>query len=380
MAKKTKRERLPEGVKRLADGRWKLRVTAVTALGTGRKVKKATLPRETPLSQVIARLEELRAELEESAQKVQMPTLADYSEQWIERKAATCRPSTVEQYMIRFAHHILPHLGHFPLDQLERVHVVEWRKLIEGKVGAYSLRTVRGWWLDGLRLIRDGCADYGLPDPSYRLDGPVGQHKPQRELRTLSTGELRALVEAAADSRKPSSAWPVIAIMAYTGARRGEALGLRWEDVDFGERVATLSRAVYCDMSREWSEAPPKNGRPRVVGLCGHLVELLQAHRRKLIAKQHPGLESGLVAPARDGGYCSYRSLRQALNRAAERAGIEQKVTSQVLRRSYNTLALQVMDRVVAQAIVGHADDSMTAHYLGLRPETIREAADRMWE
>lgn len=380
MVRKKQDDRLPDGLNRKADGRYRIKISLRDP--DGKRIYRAkTLPKGTTEAQALGVLDELRAELEVEASP-RTPSLVDYAERWIARKSRRWKASTTDTYIYRLSHHVVPFFGTTPIDQIEQRDLLAWRTDIESQAEAEdgpSSKTVQGWWRDGLRLIRSACTEHGLSDPAAGLEGPSVTESFRRERKTLSADELALLVEALLSSRRKPSAWPAIALMAYTGCRRGEALALRWEDVDLAERTATLQRAVYHSSRTGWKEGKPKSGRARIVGLPSRLVELLSEHRRQLVKEQHPGLEMGLVAPAGEGGYCSYRSLRQAITRAAARAGIEQNVTPQVLRRSYNTLALQLMDRVVAQAIIGHSDDGMSAHYLGLRTETIRDAADSIW-
>lgn len=381
MPKKRNRT-LAEGIVELPDGRLEVRIRVVDALGRI-KWPRRRLPAGTLLSEAVALREELAYQLNPHQPQV-MPTLGVYAERWLVRKAANnrCRPSTQQIYTLNLAHHVLPYLGHLPIDQIGRPQLLAWRDEIQAKIGPkplYSVRTVRNWWSDGLRLLRDACADHDLPDPSWRLQSPVGTTAPRREQGTLSAQQLAAVFDALFHPRRRSAAWPAVALMLTTGMRRGEALAMRWDSVDLGQRLASIERAAYQDRHLNWSEDKPKNGKPRVVGLPEALVVRLREHRRAQLVAQHPGLTRGLISPGPDGDYCPYRTVRRAIERAAQRAGIQQRVTSQVLRRSFNTLALQVMDKVTVQALMGHADDAMTLHYTQMRGEAIRNSCDRLW-
>jgi len=52
---------------------------------------------------------------------------------------------------------------------------------------------------------------------------------------------------------------------------------------------------------------------------------------------------------------------------AAEAAGIEVRVTPQVLRRTFNTLMVHAgVDRIVLRSQMGHCSEEMTARYAGV--------------
>jgi len=382
MARTKKTEKLPDGLTCQADGRYRIKFSVSDKRTKKRAYRVKTLPEGTSRLQAMLAIEQMRAtaaEVAEESDAPQSPTLADFAENWLVRKRGRgVRPSTLALYTTVLAHHVMPDLGHLEIDQITRREMVAWRTRLEQCKDA-APRTVQGWWRLGVQLIRDACIERGVLDPTARLEGPAVTGAPTREQRTLSIVQLQELASAVLDSRAPSSTWPALLLMIYTGCRRGEAIALRWLDVDFDERLITIRRAAHFTLQTGWTTAMPKNGHVRIVGAPARLIELLQKHRRDLIAAQHPGLRDGLVASAPDGGFCSYRSIRQALTRAAARAGIKQKVTPQVLRRSNNTLLLQIVDKTIAQAIIGHAGDAMSEHYLGLRAETIVAAADKTW-
>ena len=63
---------------------------------------------------------------------------------------------------------------------------------------------------------------------------------------------------------------PFLEVLVGTGMRRGEALGLKWEDIDFEARTGMIRRSIH---SR--GQSTPKTGRARRVVLSEHLVEML---------------------------------------------------------------------------------------------------------
>jgi integrase len=119
-------------------------------------------------------------------------------------------------------------------------------KLRSGVVTGNSLaeRTV-GQAFGTLRLI---CAsavsdDLLATNPCDKIQGHTRpKQKSIREPRVLSSDQLDALVEAA---RKKTPAYAgIIAVLAYTGCRAREALGLRWKDVDSTAKLLGFSRQI----------------------------------------------------------------------------------------------------------------------------------------
>lgn len=391
MSRKAPNARALSGVTPLKGGGYRVRVSMM--VNGNRTEADRQLPPGTSLEEAILAREQLRGELRQrllAPPKVEevsvAPTLLDYSDDWLARKALKLKASTLNQYTILLGEHVLTALADGPggplaerrLDAITRADLLAWRAELERAAQkGVSLKTVINRWSAGLRLMRDAWADYDLHDPSQRLDGPSGRHKPRRTQETLTPEEVLRFVEAATASRSGYSI--LLVVMAFTGMRRGEAIALRWEDVDLTQRVATVARSAVC-VDGEWHVDTPKSGKPRRVGLVEVLVEQLREWRRTMVRGQHPGLKSGLVCPAPTGGFASLRGVRQACERASKAAELDIEVTPQVLRRSYNSIALPCADRLVLQATMGHMDDAMTSHYLHLSPEVLRAFADRVWE
>jgi integrase len=72
---------------------------------------------------------------------------------------------------------------------------------------------------------------------------------------------------------------PVWLLMATTGMRRGEVLGLRWKDVDLDGGVLVVQQAIVAIDGR-MTVAAPKRGKRRLIALSVEVVAALREHRR----------------------------------------------------------------------------------------------------
>jgi integrase len=98
---------------------------------------------------------------------------------------------------------------------------------------------------------------YLLPEP-----------RPKRSPPLESNAEAARLLEAL---RGGSPEWyALFSFLLLTGVRRGEAAGLRWDDVDLARRLVTVRRNYT---------ALPKSGRERTVPIPSELATILAAHR-----------------------------------------------------------------------------------------------------
>lgn len=367
---KKKRSRLPAGVMVLADGRYRVRQTHQSPHGKRRSVMR-TLPHGSTLVQAIQARDQLRAELESevpTGPPASLPQLGSYANRWLERKAASVRPKTAETYTTSLAH-LIADLGHLPVDALERHHLTWWRDQLQEDVGVYALSTVRARWRYGLSVIRDALAEHGLQDITWRIKGPTGKTEPRRETQTLSRAQVDKLCQCASGRYAT-----MVVFLARTGARFGEAAGLRWCDVDLEAKACRLRQSIT-EIKGGFQRKPLKSARGRVVGLSDDLVAAFQEQLRR-----RPGVGEALVWATKTGQPCRKIYIYRALDRAGAAARLDIEVRPQVLRRTVNSLGLAGgLDRVLLQELLGHADDDMTRHYHGLRPETAAAAMGRIW-
>lgn len=190
-----------------------------------------------------------QAECVERMRDVQPPGPDTTVAQWCARWLAQCqvRPSTLGDYRTTVEHWFVPQLG-----------AVRVADLTADTVAA----TVRGWKLGAnsaaknlrtLRTCLEGARRAGLltSNPARDVKGPRATRK---HITPFTPAELRAIIDA---SVRPSEA--VYAIMASTGMRIGEALGLNVED--YNPEAGTLTVRRTFDAKHGEREPKSENGK-----------------------------------------------------------------------------------------------------------------------
>jgi integrase len=146
-----------------------------------------------------------------------------------------------------------------------------------------------------------------------------------------------------------------VGFLAVTGWRKGEALNLRWSDVDLARRTATLSDI--------------KTGRS-VRPLSEHACNVL----REMAVLQ--AAKAGLVFPATR-GEGPMHGFRKFWVRIAKLGNLPADVTPHVLRHSFASLAADLgYSEATIAALVGHAGRSTTSRYLHCADAVLLAAAD----
>jgi len=93
----------------------------------------------------------------------------------------------------------------------------------------------------------------------------------------LDQDQLRALVSGF----RNSVLYPIVAVAAFTGSRRGEILALRWCDLDVQAKTLRIERAVE-QIGTTLALKDPKTARgKRTIVIDDDLVSLLVAEREK---------------------------------------------------------------------------------------------------
>lgn len=281
-------------------------------------------------------------------------------------KASSRRPATKATYTNTINNHLMPEpFGAIRLDRLRAHHVEALTAELRDDRGLAE-STVRSAFLV-LQMAIDGAVRDGLlaVNPCKLAARPKVEPK---EARYLDAAEARALVDAARSSRY----YPAVVLVATTGLRRGEALGLRWSDVDLDAGIARVKA----------STTKTAAGR-RTVRLAPPVVAELKRWRvqqaaERLAAGDQWQDKAGLVFTTELGTPVDGRNLLRVVERAAATAKLED-VGVHTIRHTWATLALEdgTHVRAVAEAL-GHADRGALALqvYSHAAPRVIADAVD----
>lgn len=194
--------------------------------------------------------------------------------EWLPAISATIRPTTLTGYRDHVRCHIVPALGPLPIEEIEpnalnrfyaRLSVVDGRKR---RVSSTTIRRVHATLRRALRdAVRWG---YLETNPCERADPP---RQARVEMSVWDADQLKAFLA----SVETDPLYPLWTLLAMTGMRRGEALGLRRRDLDLvNARLSVRQSLVSTGREIYLSELKTARGR-RVVALDAHTVEILRA-------------------------------------------------------------------------------------------------------
>jgi integrase len=189
---------------------------------------------------------------------------------------------------------------------------------------------------------------------------------------------LRAFLEASRSSGDRLHALWVL--LATTGMRRGEALGVRWSDIDFDAgRIRVVQTITQTRGSVAIGEPKTARGR-RAIALDGATITILREHRRRMLEERllvgSDFDDRGLVFHQPDGRWLQPGAVSEAFVRRVRAYGLP-RLTLHGLRHTWATLALErgIHPRVVQERL-GHSAIAITLGiYSHVSPTLHDEAA-----
>lgn len=306
-------------------------------------------------------------------------TVNEYLERWLEASYARVSRRTADGYKQVLNLYVQPVIGNRRLDQLTPLEIQE---LINGMTAdGYSSGTVRKAHSVLRNALNQAVKWRQLPyNPAAHVDLPRIERRPPT---VLSPGEADRFLEAA----KESPHYALFALLLTTGLRPGEALALRWSDVDLAAGTLSVQRAVTGrDNDRRFVQ--PKTPRSRrAVPIPATVIGLLKEHRRRqaeerLAAPLEQEYEDqDLIFAGPDGRTLKYRPLvRLHFKPLLERAGLSPETRLYDLRHTCATLLLSAGEnpKVVAERL-GHANISMTLDtYSHVLPSMQQRATEKL--
>ena len=322
------------------------------------------------------------------------PTLAQFAGAWLDQ--IMVRPSTRENYRQKLECHLAAELGGVRIDRLTPARLDEFFRvelrsrgphlrpsaLVRHPLSAQSvlhLRTVLHSVL--AEALRQG----------YLLTNPVAQTRPIRveryEASFLSSAQARQFLCAAGGERLEALYWVTLSL----GLRQGEALALRWSDLDLDARRLSVRATLQRRRGKGLVFSDPKTKKSRrTLPLPELTLRALRAHRTR---QNHERLLAGALWEDRDLVFATRHGrplsathvMRTSFRSICTRAGIAygtrgaKGLRFHDLRHSAATLLLtQGVSQRVIMEILGHTRITTSERHLHVAPELAVEAAAAM--
>ena len=291
------------------------------------------------------------------------PTFEEYTREWFETfKAPNLKPTTCSGYRSNLTKHIYPFFGKMRLDEITTEDIQRFLNEKE----SLARNTVHTMFVLLGEALESAYEDKLIPvDPSKSKRLSITS-KGKTERDALRPEQLRSIIRAMSSASLSDDERRLLALFIFTGMRRGEVLGLKWEDVDFKKKLIHVQRNVTYPHNQPIITTTKTKSGKRAIPLDDRLTEFLKPI----------GAEGYILGGDQPITNMVFRRLYDSIEKQIDFFG----ATPHVFRHSYITnLARADIDLKTIQRISGHANISTTLNiYTHSHEEEVQAAGEKL--
>ena len=304
-------------------------------------------------------------------------TIAELLDEWLKVKAGAISPNTTKDYEIVCRVHLKPALGNIRVQAL-KADRVQSQYATWGQAGM-SARMIRGC---SMRLSQ--ALDYAIKVGLIYANVVRQTERPSLTRSKPSVWTVDELRRFLGEADRDTLA-PLWRLLAGEGLRRGEALGLRWADINWERGTAHIVQTVTAnknDRGRALIQQRTKTASgARSVRLTAETIAALQWHRKRQAEQRLRAVDwqdnDLIVTTANGTPIAPGGNVQRSFDAIVKRAGLR-RIRVHDLRHTHATLLLLagVPAKVVSERL-GHASIGITLDtYSHVLPAMQDEAAD----
>jgi integrase len=262
------------------------------------------------------------------------------------------------------------YFGDYRLHRISPLDIENFKKLrseTPTQHGKVRSRACLNRELELLRAILNKAKEWGYIDqnPFSRFQKSIMEPEDNGRVRYLEQDEIRALLNVA-----PPYLRNIVKAALLTGLRKGDLLGLKWEDVD-------LEKGILCFSEQK------KRGKKGVKVLNSDMIDLLMSIRKGKSEyifngpiPQEKGEKNYVALPDPDGR--PLKDCQRSFRTALRKAGIENFRFHDLRHSSASLLAQKGVSLQVIQKHLGHSNVSMTMRYSHLNDSALKEGIEKL--
>lgn len=324
---------------------------------TGRR-RYRTWPPQTTKKDAANLHAEWLGDLQQRSPVGRQATLGPYLTRWLEARRADMTPTTWRTYAT-WCKTIDRELGAVRLAELDAMTITSVLGQLSTRLAPSSVKAVRAVLSASMR---DAVA-WGVI-PASPVEAARMPRFPKKQRIVPTTEQVHALCAG-----EPDQLWRTLwEILAGTGCRPGEALALRWEDIDLNGRSVHIARTITADHNgAKIIGDETKTRRARKVSIDDHLASVLAAWRTALtgssLVMAAPSAAVFASAHTRS-GVVSQQRLRAVFAAGVARVGADPRCTPHSIRHWFvSSLVAAGVPAQVISATTGHSISEINERY-----------------
>jgi integrase len=308
-------------------------------------------------------------------------TVGEYLTAWIDAHARKIKPTTLNRYRELIKDYLVPRLGSIKLQELKPLHIEQFYNSMAEQVGVagkhLAPRTARQAGAILKTALKQAVEVENLItiNPATRVKLPKSNSVTPTP---YNFSELKQFLDVARSHRL----YFYFRLSAFTGARRGELLALKWPDFDGKAINLTKNRTSIGNEVIEQNTTKGGNNGQRRVTLDNETIEQFKEHRRRQLSERMAlgeyWQDTGYVFTQENGLPLYTSTVSDLYRKLIKKAGLRHNRLHD-LRHAHATELLRLGEplHVVANRL-GHRDAMVTATiYAHVSSEQAETASER---
>ena len=207
----------------------------------------------------------------------QDPTFEELAQLWLENYKTTVKPSTFENVKSKVEKMTEEH---FEGMKLKKITVAYCQKVVIELSKTYVLYN---HYLSVINRIFKYAVLMDILDsnPFDKVIKPKSRQT-QRKGNFLTKEELKEFLKLAKTATL-SYFFPLVHLMSYTGLRQGEALALKWSDIDFENKKITVNKTAARIKEKQTLQTPKTKNSKRVISIDPTTLSILKSWKKDQI-------------------------------------------------------------------------------------------------
>ena len=310
---------------------------------------------------------------------------AAFCETYLEIKKSTLAPTTFPFYESVVREMLIPMFGTLRMRDIRTHHVQQFIQYLyndrprgDGAEGHIAPATVKRY-TTVLRSILTLAYKMEYIDEdvgvSRRIEFPKAD-TPEVEAFTME--EVTDILQAA--ESEPLQIRALVEVALFTGLRRGEIVGLKWEDVDLDKRLLSVKRSIYKPKDQKALEKAPKSKCSiRTIAIPERLCDTLRAYKehqdRHASFMGHAWQNLGYIFTEEDGYVMNPHTPTKQFSKFLKRHNIRHLKFHGLRHTSATMLLANGCDIKTVSVRLGHSDIETTNIYVHALESVDRRAA-----
>ena len=330
------------------------------------------------------RKEAAKQEAEEAAK---IRTLKQYGESvFMPALTVTCAENTRDSYQSNLDNHIYPVLGKYKLPEITPAQLNAFL-LKKQSTGLSPASCVKLYQILNQLFKKAYYEDVIDKNPMDKVNRPkaVKGEEAEQEALAYTAKEVKYILQCLEKDNAPLYWRAYIRLLAETGLRRGEALGLKWDDINDKTGEIHVKRTLCYTPKKGVFTNTPKSGKSRIVTVSPVVLDMFakmkqeqqEANKAIMFRSTLSGFvfqQEGIDEPIHP------QSPTRYFERFGKRHGIKD-FHPHKMRHSYASIAITGgKDIASVSEVLGHSDKALTLRmYTHADEESKRKTSEAVW-